>query len=132
MINQGCHCPFGTGSGSYWIGKIIDVLGQIGKLYLHTMILNKRPIGHIVHLRKMFKCFQYNFNNYPIISSWKSVRLFIWTYVFETPSPKNALCQVWWNLAPSRKDGNVESFWRRWQQTKFDQKSSLEPSVQKS
>ena len=29
----------GTGCGSNWIGKIIDVLGQFGKFYSHTINL---------------------------------------------------------------------------------------------
>ena len=37
--SSGWTVLFGTGSGSHWIGKINDVLGQFGKFYSHTMIV---------------------------------------------------------------------------------------------
>ena len=44
------------------------------------------------------------FRYFVIISSWKRTRPFIWTNL-NSPSPKDALCQVWLKL--------IKWFWRR-------------------
>ena len=67
---------------------------------------NKRPMGHIAHLRK---------NTYDyiltLIKGRKKTFLLLWEFSvlhlkkLESPSPKDALCQVWLKLA--------QWFWRR-------------------
>ena len=54
--------------------------------------LTKRPVGHIAHLRKQFKSI-----NITLIKRRKNN--------IKSPSPKDALCQVWLKLA--------QWFWRR-------------------
>ena len=70
---------------------------------------NKRPMGHIPHLRKQFK----SLNKYDyIITLIKRTKkelyeklLVLHLKKLESPSPKDALCQVWLKLA--------QGFWRR-------------------
>ena len=57
-------------------------------------------MGQIAHLRKILKCFQYDFNRFHyfllltlLYSSFEEIKK------FESPSPKDALCQVWSKLA---------------------------------
>ena len=69
---------------------------------------NKRPMGHIPHLRKQFK----SLNKYDyIITLIKRTKkelfeklLVLHLKKLEFPSPKDALCQVWLKLA--------QCFWR--------------------
>ena len=64
---------------------------------------NKRPMGHIAHLRKQFK----SLNKYNLIITLIKRRkkklyeklLVLHLQKFESPSPKDALCQVWLKLA---------------------------------
>ena len=78
-------------------------------IYKHsTLKNNKRPMGHIV-LRKQFKSI--NTDDY-IITGEKNTQylLFeIWMVLYlnklDSPSPKDALCQVWLKLA--------QWFWKR-------------------
>ena len=66
-------------------------------------------MGHIAHLRKQFK----SFNKYDYIITLikrRKKKLYVKFLVlhlkkFESPSPKDALCQVWIKLA--------QYFWRR-------------------
>ena len=72
---------------------------------------NKRPMGHIAHLRKQFK----SINTYDYIIEFIKIRkkpiILLWEFMFfhlkklESPSPKDALCQDWLKLA--------RWFWRR-------------------
>ena len=79
--------------------------------------INKRSMGHIAHLRKQFKSintYDYIINlikrrkKKPIINFIELIGL----NKLESPSPKDALCQVWLKLA--------HWFWRRrWKCEKF-------------
>ena len=61
--------------------------------------VNKRPMGHIAHLRKQFKSINtYNYIITLIKRRKNNINL-------ESPSPKDALCQDWLKLA--------QWFWRR-------------------
>ena len=70
---------------------------------------NKRPMGHIAHLRKQFK----SFNKYDnIITLIQRIKKILYENVLllslnkpKSPSPKDALCQVWLKLA--------QGFWRK-------------------
>ena len=70
---------------------------------------NKRPMGHIAHLRKQFK----SLNKYDyIITLIQRIKkklyenlLVLHLNKLESPSPKDALCQVWLKLN--------QWFWRR-------------------
>ena len=68
--------------------------------------INKRPMGHIAHLRKQFK----SINTYDyiitVIKRRKKTLLILVLYLkkLESPSPKDALCQYCLKLA--------QWFWR--------------------
>ena len=64
-----------------------------------TLILNKRPMGHIAHLKKQFKSINTNYYIITLIKRRKN------NINLESPSPKDALCQDWLKLA--------QWFWRR-------------------
>ena len=75
----------------------------------YILIKDKRPMGHIAHLRKQFK----SLNKYDyIITLIQKIKkklyenlLVLHINKLESPSPKDALCQVWLKLA--------QWFWRR-------------------
>ena len=77
-------------------------LFKISKFWKET-IINKRPMGHIAHLRNQFK----SLNKYDFIITLIKRRkkklyeklLVLHLQKFESPSPKDALCQVWLKLA---------------------------------
>ena len=70
---------------------------------------NKRPMGHIAHLRKQFKSLNEYDNIITLIQRIKKKLyenlLVLHLNKLESPSPKDALCQVWLKLA--------KWFWRR-------------------
>ena len=70
---------------------------------------NKRPMGHIAHLRKQFKSLKEYDNIITLILRIKKKiyenLLVLHLNKLESPSPKDALCQVWLKLA--------QWFWRR-------------------
>ena len=87
---------------------------EIGRLL--SYITNKRPMGHIAHLRKQFK----SLNKYDyIIMLIQRIKkklyenlLVLHLNKLESTSPKDALCQNWLKLA--------QWFWRRrWKCEKF-------------
>ena len=77
--------------------------------YCRYKYLNKRPMGHIAHLRKQFK----SINKYDyIITLIQRIKIKLYENLLvlhlnklESPSPKDALCQDWLKLA--------QWFWRR-------------------
>ena len=77
---------------------------------LHTY-LNKRPMGHIVHLRKQFKSIiTYDYIITLIQRKKNHYKVYEKLLVFhlkkrESPSPKDVLCQDWLKLIPW--------FWRK-------------------
>ena len=66
-------------------------------------ITNKRPMGHIAHLRKQFK----SLNKYDyIITLIQRIKKILYDNLLvlhlnklKSPSPKDALCQDWFKLA---------------------------------
>ena len=68
---------------------------------------NKRPMGHIVHLRKQFK----SINTYDYIITLIRRRknplncMVCYLNKLQSPSPKGALCKVWLKLS--------QWFWKR-------------------
>ena len=76
---------------------------HVKNLITYQPDLNKRPMGHIAHLRKQFK----SLNKYDYIITLIKRRkkklyeklLVLHLQKFESPSPKDALCQVWVKLA---------------------------------
>ena len=72
---------------------------------------NKRPMGHIAHLRKQFKSINTIDYIIMLIKRRKKTLLSLWELngsslnKIESHSPKDALCQVWLIL--------VQWFWRR-------------------
>ena len=85
---------------------------HFSKVISKIKVLNKRPMGHIAHLRKQFK----SINTYDyiitLIKRRKKTLLTLWEFIgssfqkkHESPSPKDALCQDWVKLA--------QWFWRR-------------------
>ena len=69
---------------------------------------NKRPMGHIVHLRKQFKLINTSMQSYnytiPLIkrkNSKSPLWKLQWSFIskIESTSPKDASCQVWLKLA---------------------------------
>ena len=71
---------------------------------------NKRPMGHIAHLKKQLNKHIWLYRNVDLEKKKKNIINFIIIYCFlhlkklESPSPKDALCQVWLKLA--------QWFWR--------------------
>ena len=74
-----------------------------------SMLLNKRPMGHIAHLRKQFQ----SLNKYDYIITWiQRIKkklyenlLVLHLNKLESPSLNDAFCQNWLKLA--------QWFWRR-------------------
>ena len=76
-----------------------------------VQIKNKRPMGHIAHLRKQFKSINTIDYIITLIKRRKKTLLSLWELngsslnKIESHSPKHALCQVWLKF--------VQWFWRR-------------------
>ena len=71
-----------------------------------NFVKNKRPMGHIAHLRKQLKSINtYDYNITLIKRTKQKIFNFIIIYSFfhlnkiESTSPKDALCQDWLKLA---------------------------------
>ena len=117
-----------------FINAVIDLFWWAPKLFVYAKIYkDKRPMGHIAHLRKQFKSintYDYiitliNLEKKPLLTSWELIGSSFEQTVFslirnylpsekggdlhmhklESPWPKDALCQVWLKLA--------QWFWRR-------------------
>ena len=79
--------------------------------YVHTFLKsqkNKRPMCHIAHLRQFKSLNKYDYIITLIKRRKKKLYgklLVLHLKKFESPSPKDALCQVWLKLA--------QRFWRR-------------------
>ena len=87
-------------------GVKISVLSKKTFINTTTANINKRPMGHIAHLRKQFK----SINTYDYIITWIKRRkkhpflpyenlLVLHLNKLEFPLPKDAFCQVWLKLA---------------------------------
>ena len=86
--------------------------------YEYFAIRNKRPIGHIAHLRKQFKSISTYDYIITLIKRGKISHNLLfenWMVVYlnklESCSPKDAMCQVWLKL--------TQWFWRRLKCEKF-------------
>ena len=78
-------------------------------MYKHsTLKNNKRPMGHIV-LRKQFQINKHRWLNHNRRKNTQYLLFEIWMVLYlnklDSPSPKDALCQVWLKLA--------QWFWKR-------------------
>ena len=80
--------------------------------YVISAYLNKRPIGHIAHLRKQFKSINTFDYIITLIKRRKKNHYYLYEHLLvlhlkklESPSPKDAFCQVWLKLA--------QWFWRK-------------------
>ena len=74
-------------------------------------------IGSVVLEKKIFLISSIYFHYFVIISPWKRGGGGFHLNKFESPSPKDAFCQVWLELAQSsgEEDENVKSLQQRQQ-----------------